>query len=129
MVDSNVQYLLEQAINSRTKLHILLLFYENPRMEMTATLLVQRCCRDIWSITRALQELARDGILLISQCTGGEPVYSYAPRREYLEPVSNLMQSYDDPIKRESLYRSIREISEYAMFPQPPHVGQGSISL
>lgn len=113
MIDLEVQILVERAINSQSKLHILLMFYQNPRMEITATALAQRCCRDIWSVKCAMQELAEDGILLISRSLGGEPAYHYAPRAEYFDVIGNLMYCYNDPLKRDELFELIHDISDY----------------
>lgn len=125
MADFSVQSLLEQAINSRTKLHILLVFYENTRMEATPSNIVERTCRDMWSVKQALQEMAEDGILVISQSIGGELAYRYMPRTEYIEPIRRLMRSYDDPLERDTVFRSVREISEYAV---PGYPVQGYMS-
>jgi len=115
MADLLVQRLLEQAVDSRTKLQIVLLFHENPRFEATSTILSNRLCRDIWSIRQALQELAEDGILAISRVVGGEEAYSFSPLPEYIVPLRQLVANYDDPVEREDLFRSIRELAGYAL--------------
>jgi hypothetical protein len=114
MADLNVQNFLEQVINTQTKLHILLIFHENPRMQADLTSVAQRCCRDIWSIGQALQELSKDGLLVICQHVGGEPEYKYMPNDEYIEPIEALMHIYDDPVERQTLLSAIGELSEYA---------------
>lgn len=113
MVDFHVHSLLEQVINSRLKLSILVMFYEDQRMETTPTRLAERCCHDIWSMRQALYEMAQDGILSMAQSMGGEPNYRFAPLPQYQEQVAELVRSYDDPLKRETLFQSLREISLY----------------
>src|SRR5438093_11332681 len=92
MIDSTVQRLLEQVIDSPVKLQLLLTYYENPRMEGTAFQIAERIYRDIWSAREALRELAEDGILT-TVGVGPEPVYRYRPRPEYTEPIFRLVQS------------------------------------
>ncbi|MFP4439859.1 MAG: hypothetical protein ACLFVO_21700 [Chloroflexaceae bacterium] len=117
MIDPTVQYLLEQAIDTPTKLQLLLMFFENPRLEITPDKMAERCCRDIWSVMQALHELAEDGILRVGTCIGvGDPFYSYVPRREYLEPIRQLMHAYDDPLERDCIQRTIRDLASYAPF-------------
>lgn len=117
MIDPTVQLLLERAIDSPVKLHILLIFHEHPRLEVTPSAMAERCCRDIWSVSQALHELAEDGILQVSTSVGlHEPRYCYMPRPEYLDPIHKLMRGYDDPLERDLLQRSLRDIALYASF-------------
>ncbi len=117
MIDTTVQYLLEKAIDTPTKLHLLLIFHENSRLNVTASSMAERCCRDIWSVAEALHELTEDGILVASSSLGMDEIcYSYMPQVEYVEPIRKLLRGYDDPIERDVLQRSIRELSAYASF-------------
>ena len=115
MMDTMVQSLLEQAIDTPCKLHLLLIFHENTRMEATAQQLAQRSCRDIWSVTQALKELVEDGVLADTS-SSGEPRYSYMPRPEQLEPICRLVRGYDDPLERDRIQSSVRELASYAPF-------------
>ncbi|NJN66431.1 MAG: hypothetical protein HC884_06805 [Chloroflexaceae bacterium] len=115
MTDVRFQFLLERAIDSRTKLYILLIFSESPHLEATPAMIVERCCRDIWSVRQALKELAEDGVLAVSRSVGGEPFYCFQPRPEYAKPIEALIRSYDDPYEREVLLRSIHDLSGYAV--------------
>jgi hypothetical protein len=115
MVDPLVQRLLEQAIDSPVKLHLLLLFHENPRLEANARAIAERVCRDIWSVSQALQELAEDRVLL-SIPGPGDHVYRYAPAEDLLEPIGRLLRGYDDPMERDKLQRSIRDLARYAPY-------------
>ena len=123
MIDPTVQHLLEQAIDSPIKLQLLLLYYENPRLEGTAFQIAERTYRDIWSTGEALHELAEDGILSVA---GGESVYRYRPRPECKEPIFRLVQCYNEPLERDQLQRAIREIARYAPYRR---ASQGTFSL
>lgn len=116
MVDPKVQQLLEQAIDTPVKLHLLLMFYENPRLEATARMIADRVCRDMWSVAQALSELADDGIMFPVATLQGEPVYRYAPRESLTEPIQRLICGYDDPLERDKLQRSIRDLATYAPY-------------
>jgi hypothetical protein len=116
MVDPQVQQLLERAIDSPVKLHLLLLFHENRQLVATPTLIANRVCRDIWSVEQALHELAEDGVLLRSTQVPAEAQFRYHPREELLEPIRRLICGYDDPLERDTLQRSIRDLASYAPY-------------
>jgi predicted transcriptional regulator len=118
MIDPNVQYLLRQAIDSPTKLHLLLIFHEHATQEVTPALMAERACRDIWSVSQALNELAQDGILHKEQ-VAGESIYYYRPRAEFIESIHSLLIDYNDPLQRGKLHRSIRELAEQAPLRRP----------
>jgi hypothetical protein len=116
MVDPLVQRLLEHAIDTPVKLHLLLMFHENPRMEATAAVIAERACRDIWSVSEALQELADDGVMRRLASTHTEPVYRYGPVDELVDAINRLIRGYDDPLERDKLQRSIRDLAAYAPY-------------
>ncbi len=113
MIDQIVQQLIEQAIDSPTKLHLLLIFHEHPRLEITPNKMAERTCRDIWSVAQAMHELVEDGILSVAPSIG-EPRYRYTPRPEKVEPIRRLVAMYDDPLGRDVLHRAIRDLAGYA---------------
>jgi hypothetical protein len=115
MVDSAIQRLLEQVIDSPIKLQLCLMFYENRRMEGTASQLANRIYRDIWSAREALRELSEDGILSATSLAG-EIVYRYRPSAEYEETLFRLAQSYNEPLERDAIQRALREIASYALY-------------
>ena len=119
MIDSAIQRLLEQAIDSSIKLHMLLMYYENPRFEGTASQIAERLYRDIWSTREALSELAQDGIL----CAVGssDPRYCYRPISELRESIFRLVQSYNEPLERDQLQRALREVASYAPYRRASH--------
>ena len=121
MIDPSVQRLLEQAIDSPIKLQLLLLFYENPRFEGTATQVAGRTYKDIWSTREALRELAEDGLLCAS--AANDPVYNYRPCPDYREPISRLVQCYNEPLEREQLQRVLHEVARNAPFRRATQTG------
>ena len=115
MVDSTIQRLLEKAIDSPIKLQLCLLFDENQRMMGSAAELANRIFRDIWSTREALRELAEDGVLCVRGIVS-DPIYSYRPRAEYIDPIFRLAQSYNEPIERDAIQHALREVASYARY-------------
>lgn len=114
MIDPSVQHLLEQAIDSPIKLQLLLLYYENPRFEGTASQIAERIFRDIWSTRQALCEMSEDGLLFAADSS--EPIYRYRPHPDHREPIFRLTQCYNEPLERDQLQRTLREIASYAPY-------------
>lgn len=115
MLEPHVHQLLEQAIDSPTKLHLLLIFHENPQLEASAVRMAERSCRDIWSVTQSLQEMVEDGILIVSHAKG-DMYFRYRPRPERMDAIKSLVVGYDDPLEREVLHRMLRDIASYAPY-------------
>lgn len=115
MLDTSIQHLLEQAIDSPTKLQLCLLFYENRRLEGTAAQLANRMYRDIWSTREALREMVEDGILA-EVGAGAEPLYRFRPHAERAEAIFRLAQSYNEPFERDQIQRLLRDIASYARY-------------
>jgi hypothetical protein len=114
-IDPLIQRLLARAINSPIKLHLVLLFHENPRLEGSARQIIQRIYRDIWSTQEALRELADAGILGVSD-RAGEPVYSYCPRAEHRAPIARLVERFNDPFARDQIHARLRELESAALY-------------
>lgn len=112
-IDPLIQHLLAQTINSPIKLHLLLLFHENPQIVGGARQIIQRIFYDIWSTQDALRELADDDILGVSD-RAGEPVYSYQPRTEHRLAIARLVERFDDPFARDQIHGLLREITGVA---------------
>jgi hypothetical protein len=117
MIDHSVQKLLEEAVDSPVKLQLLLLFHDNPWLEATAFQVAERACRDIWSTVESLRELADAGILNVCNCNGGEPVYSFRPSSQHSEVIRSLARCYADPLKRDVLHRSVRDLASASYTP------------
>jgi D-alanyl-D-alanine carboxypeptidase len=114
MMDIRIQQLLIRAINTPTKLHLLLIFHEHTGLHATAAQAAERACRDIWSVAQALYELANVGILGRYEAAS-EPVYYYCPRSEYIGPIQVLLRTYDNPLERTSLRRTIHDLTDSAV--------------
>lgn len=122
MIDSSIQRLLEQAIDSPVKLQLTLLFYENRRLEGTAAQFANRIYRDIWSTREALREMTEDGILS-AVSLAGEPIYRYRPRPEYADAIARLAQGYNEPLERDAIQRAVREVASYAPYRRLERLG------
>jgi hypothetical protein len=117
MIDQSVQQLLEEAVDSPVKLQLLLLFHENPTMQATPSQVVSRVCRDMWSTDTALRELADDGILGVMSCHHSEePLYIYQPSPEHEATIARLVRYFADPLKRDLVHASVRDIARYAPY-------------
>lgn len=114
MLDSSIQRLLEQVIDSPAKLQLSLMFYENRQLEGTAAQFANRIYRDIWSTREALRELAEDGLL--AEAIATEPVYSYRPRPEYSDAMFRLAQGYNEPFERDHIQRALHDIASFARY-------------
>ena len=112
-IDPLIQRLLTQTINSSIKLHLVLLFHENPHMVGSAGQIIQRIFCDIWSTQDALRELADDGILGVED-SAGELVYCYKPRAEHRLAIARLAERFDDPFARDQIHGLLREITGVA---------------
>jgi hypothetical protein len=121
MIDPQVQHLLKEAVDSPIKLHLLLTFHEHHGMQVTAEQMAGHVCRDIWSVSQALHELARDGILEVGRAVS-EPVFYYQPRSRYIKPILSLVSEYNDPLERITLHRRVRELAEYASIKHQPNI-------
>ncbi len=114
MLDSSIQRLLEQVIDSPVKLQLSLMFYENRQLEGSAAQLANRIYRDIWSTREALRELAEDGLL--GETAAAEPVYSYQPRPEYNDAMFRLAQGYNEPFERDHIQSALHDIASFARY-------------
>ncbi|MBO9311418.1 MAG: hypothetical protein J7465_04160 [Chloroflexus sp.] len=116
MIDPLVQRLLEHVLDTPTKLHLLLMFHEHPRAELTASAIAERLFRDIWSVQQALEDLTAAGFLSVANVAAGQPFYRYTPPPEWHEAIRRLVRSYNDPIERDLIQRTIRDLSVFASF-------------
>jgi hypothetical protein len=115
MIDPTILRLLEQAIDTPTKLQLLLLYHENPSLEATAVQIAQRTFRDVWSVDEALHELANDGVLYAAP--GRDvPAYCYRPTPERQDAIRRLILSYNEPLERDVLQRALREVASDAPY-------------
>ena len=111
MLDSILQRLLEEAVNTSTKLAIVLLYAERPDLSATPAQISQRLYDDIGSVETALHELAEDGIL---DLRGGQ--YCYRPAAEWWEGLGRLISAYNAPLQRLEIMRVVDELDRYAPY-------------
>lgn len=111
MLDFSLHRLLEEVVNSSTKLAIVLLYTERAGLSATAESIAQRLTRDIGSVETALRELVEDGILEF--CHGQ---YCYRPAPEWREGLGQLMTAYDEPLYRLEIMRIVNDLDLYAPY-------------
>ena len=111
MLDSSLRRLLEEAVNTSTKLAIVLLYTGRPSSAATPQEISQRICRDIWSVEEALQELAEDGILVHQ-----DGRYHYRPRPGWSADLVRLVTAYDEPLLRLEIMRVVADLDRYAPY-------------
>jgi hypothetical protein len=116
MIEPTLHHLIETVIDSPVKLHLLLIFHAQPRNEVSAASMAERACRDIWSVSEALDELAADGALVRLHAANGHALYRYQPAAPLVEPILALLRAYDDPMKRDTVQKAIRASADYAPF-------------
>lgn len=109
MLDERVQAVLEEAVNTSTKLAIVLMFAEQPNLIATSSQLQQRVCRDIWSVKQALDELVEAGVLRV--CGG-----SYGIMPGIHRALTLLLRAYDEPLGRQEIIRTVADLESYAPF-------------
>ena len=111
MLDSSLRRLLEEAVNTSTKLAIVLLYTGRPSSAATPQEISQRICRDIWSVEEALQELAEDGILVHQ-----DGRYHYRPLPAWSADLVRLVTAYDEPLHRLEIMRVVADLDRYAPY-------------
>jgi hypothetical protein len=111
MLDSSLRRLLDEVINTSTKLAITLLYAGQPRLVATPMEISQRIVRDKWSVEQALHELADDALLVEE---GG--LYRYAPSRQLGEAVDRFLLCYDEPLLRQEILRIVDDLDRYAPY-------------
>jgi hypothetical protein len=116
MVDSTIQLLLEQTIDTSCKLHLVLLFHDNPQLRTSSRQIAERSCRDIWSVEQALQELVEGHVLSADKGINDVLYYRYTPSTDKLEAIRKLVLGYDDPFQRDWIQSSVRELERYAYY-------------
>lgn len=114
MIDPALHELIEQTIDSPIKLQLVLLFHENPMMQLNVKQASHRIYRDIWSTGDALRELQEDGILAF--VLGDQACYRYAPLPHLTERINQLVRGFNEPIERDLLQRTVRDIAEDARY-------------
>ncbi|MCL6543564.1 MAG: hypothetical protein K6T87_23760 [Roseiflexus sp.] len=128
MIDQSVRSLLEGVVDTPLKLQLVLMFAERRCLPATAAQVADRIYRDIWSTREALRELAESGVLSETMTKDG-PVYAFCPSCELAEPIRRLVQCYNEPLERDLLYRTLREIAGDASYRRAVRMGIAFESL
>ncbi len=111
MLDSSIHRLLEELINSSTKLTIVMLYAGERTLSATASEVARRLWSNIWSVGPALDELAAGGILAIDN---GK--YRLDPIPERRDGLRRLIALYDEPVHRQEIMRVVAELDRYAPY-------------
>ncbi|MCS6841914.1 MAG: hypothetical protein NZ699_10575 [Roseiflexus sp.] len=128
MIDQSVRLLLEGVIDTPLKLQLVLMFAEHQHLRATAAQVADRIYRDIWSTREALRELAESGVLCETNTPDG-PVYSFCPSRDLAESIQRLIQCYNEPLERDLIHRTLREIAGDAPYRRAVQMGIAFESL
>lgn len=128
MIDQSVRSLLEGVIDTPLKLQLVLMFAEHQHLRATAAQVADRIYRDIWSTREALRELAESGVLSETNSKDG-PQYAFCPSCELAEPIGRLMHCYNEPLERDLIHRTLREIAGDASYRRAVRMGIAFESL
>ncbi|MFQ3631489.1 hypothetical protein [Roseiflexus sp.] len=128
MIDQSVRSLLEGVIDTPLKLQLVLMFAEHQNLCATAAQVADRIYRDIWSTREALRELAESGVLSEASTKNG-PAYAFCPSHELAEPIRRLLQCYNEPLERDLIHRTLREIVGDASYRRAVRMGIAFESL
>lgn len=128
MIDQSVRSLLEGAIDTPLKLQLVLMFAEHQHLRATAAQVADRIYRDIWSTREALRELAESGVLSETNTPDG-PAYAFCPSCELAESIRRLIDCYNEPLERDLIHRTLREIAGDASYRRAARMGIAFESL
>ena len=102
-------------VDSPLKLHLLLLFYRNPRLSSTAERLSEWLRECPWGIEAAVEALADAGFLArVAQ--RGRLQYRLEPSGEWWTLLERLATYYDDPLRRDDVYVRVRAADRERQF-------------
>ncbi len=111
MLDSSIHRLLEEVINSSTKLTIVMLYAGEKTLNATVAEIARRLWSNTWSVGPALEELAADGVLAVDN---GK--YRLDPAVERRDILRRLLALYDEPLRRQEIMRVVAELDRYAPY-------------
>ena len=102
-------------VDSPLKLHLLLLFYRNPRLSSTAGSLSDWLRECPWGIEAAVEALADAG-LLARVVQRGRLQYRLEPSGEWWTLLECLATCYDDPLRRDDVYMQVHAADRERQF-------------
>lgn len=115
MKTTSTQLIAPGLIDSRLKLHIIMLFCHHRRLCVNVGHVREWLCELPWEIDSALQELA-DHDLLERFEQHGQPHYCRAVHRAHQALLDQLAAWYDDPHERDELVALVRHASHERQF-------------
>jgi DNA-binding MarR family transcriptional regulator len=102
-------------LDSRLKLHLLLLLYRHPRVSYTASALSDRLAEPPWGVEAALEDLTAHGFLERVRVRD-RMAYRLRERAANRRALDTLAADYDDPLRRDRLYQLIRDAERERLF-------------
>ena len=101
-------------VDSRLKLHVLLLFAQHPQLCSGMRRLHEWLCESPWDLEEALEALADAGFL--ARVERGECYYqlTLSPERQLL--LEQLIIEYDNPLRREAIYTLVHRAEQEREF-------------
>ena len=101
-------------VDSRLKLHVLLLFAQHPQLCSNKQRLHEWLRESPWDLEEALEALADAGLL--TRVEQGECYYrlTLSPERQLL--LEQLIVEYDNPLRREAIYIRVRRAEQEREF-------------
>ncbi|HWQ11455.1 MAG TPA: hypothetical protein VNL77_01575 [Roseiflexaceae bacterium] len=102
-------------IDTRIKLSVLLLFSGHLQLQASAASLGQRLPGNHWALEEALEELVAGGVLERVQAHG-QWEYALAGRSDVRSELQLLARCFDDPHRREEIYRLVCAAEEERRF-------------
>jgi hypothetical protein len=102
-------------VDSPLKLQLLLLFYRHPRLCGEARYLTDWLHESPWEIEEALEALAKTGLIArIEQ--QGRILYRLELHTALWPRLDRLAICFDDPLRRDEIYRLVREADRERQF-------------
>ncbi|HEX9372216.1 MAG TPA: hypothetical protein VF897_14470 [Roseiflexaceae bacterium] len=102
-------------IDSSLKLRLVLLFYRHPCWSGSSGSLSEWLCESPWALGEALESLVEVGFLLKAGVQG-DTHYRLDPGRQHWSAVDLLVSCFEDPLKRDHIYRLIRAADQERQF-------------
>lgn len=113
-MEEEVARLLEQCIDSKIKLDLVLFFHDHPRFVDTAEAIANWLAKDVGQVESALKALARAGIVERFQLGSGKYVlYAYTKSSRIRDTVAALSRLYhENEQERIAIVRRLMGLTE-----------------
>jgi hypothetical protein len=115
-MDTSCKYLIAPGlVDSPLKLQLVLLFYRHPRWCGDAQAVSEWMHESPWQIEEALDGLVSVGLLNCVE-ESGRALYHLMPSFEHWALLVQFVHCYDDPLRREDIYTSVRAADRERQF-------------